>query len=386
MPDSYSSQYREMVLVQVRAGRSVYDLAEGLEVSAATIFRWKKQDQIDAGDAVGLLSEDAAELRAARSRIAALESELATVKRASELFGEGRVVRPKDLFPIVEQLGLEGHGLKSACRVLRIASSGFFVWRHRPPSDREIRRAWLSDVIVQIWEQSRRTYGLRRVQAELADAYDHVANKKLVRAIMREQGIRGLPKRRKGRRNMINKATSTDLVNRQFNRDGPNMLWMTDITEHLTREGRVFCCVVLDAWSRKVVGWSIDQRPTTAMVNSALGMAVAARRPAAGTTLHSDHGAQYTAWAFSQKIRAEGLVHSLGTVGDAFDNAMVESFWGRMQTELLDRQKWSTRLELSAAMFDWIEAFYNPTRRHSALGNISPVEFERRHQQETTAA
>jgi putative transposase len=122
------------------------------------------------------------------------------------------------------------------------------------------------------------------------------------------------------------------------------------------------------------------------MVNSALGMAVAARRPSEGTTLHSDHGPQYTAWAFSQKIRAEGLVPKLGTVGDAFDNAMVESFWGRMQTELLDRQKWSTPVELSAAMFDWIEAFYNPTRRHSALGNISPAEFERRHTNTTTAA
>jgi putative transposase len=185
--------------------------------------------------------------------------------------------------------------------VVLIASSGFFMWRQRPPSARAIRRAWLTDVIVQIWEQSRRTYGWRRVQAELADAYDHVANKKLVRAIMREQGISGLPKRRKGRRKLINKATSADLVNRDFNRDGPNMLWMTDITEHLTREGRVLCCVVLDAWSRKVVGWSIDPRPTTAMVNSALGMAVAARRPSEGTTLHSDHGPQYTAWAFLRR-------------------------------------------------------------------------------------
>ncbi len=162
-------------------------------------------------------------------------------------FGEGRVVRPKDLFPIVEQLGVEGHGLKSACRVLRVASSGFFVWRNRKPSDREIRRAWLTDVIVAIWEQSRRTYWWRRVQAELADTYDHVANKKLVRAIMREQGISGLPKRRKGRRNMITKETSTDLVNRDFDRDGPNVLWMTDINEHLTRDGRVFCCVVLES-------------------------------------------------------------------------------------------------------------------------------------------
>jgi hypothetical protein len=153
------------------------------------------------------------------------------------------------------------------------------MWRHRPPSARAIRRAWLTDVIAQIWEQSRRTCGWRRVQAELAHSPNHVANKKLVRVIMREQGTRGLPKHRKGGRNLINKATSTNLLNGDFNRDGPSMLWMTDIIEHLTRDGRVLCCVVLDAWSRKLVDWSIDQRPTTAMVNSALGMAVAARRP-----------------------------------------------------------------------------------------------------------
>ena len=126
-------------------------------MSAATIFRWKRQDLIDAGAAVGLSSQDSAELRTARTRIAELEKELATVKRASDLFSQGRVVRPKELFPIVEQLGVEGHGLKSACRALKIASSGFFMWRHRPPSPRAIRRAWMTDVIIQIWEQSRRT-------------------------------------------------------------------------------------------------------------------------------------------------------------------------------------------------------------------------------------
>jgi transposase InsO family protein len=153
------------------------------------------------------------------------------------------------------------------------------MWWNRPPPARAIRRSWLTDVITQIWEQSRRTYGWRRVQAELAHAHDHMANKKLVRVIMREQGIGGLPKRRKGGRNSINKATSTNLLNHDFNRDGPSMLWMTDIIKHLTREGRVSCCVVLDARSRKLVDWSIDQRPTTAMVNSVLGMAGAARRP-----------------------------------------------------------------------------------------------------------
>ena len=163
------------------------------------------------------------------------------------------------------------------------------------------------------------------MQAELADAYDHVANQKLVGAIMAEQGISGLPQFRRCRCNVYNEATSADLVDRDFHRDGPNMSWMMDFTEHLTREGRVFCCVMLDAWSHKIVGWSIDRRPTTGMVNRAPGMAVAARRPAEGTALHSDHAPPYTALAFSQKICAEGLVHSFGILG-AFDNAMVESF------------------------------------------------------------
>lgn len=385
MPDSYSPQYREMVLAQVRSGRRVVELAAELEVSEATIFRWKKQDRIDRGLTAGTSTGDNAELRAARDRIAELEAELAATRRASELFDSGRVVRPKDLYPIVETLGGEGHGLKAACRLLRVAPSGFFAWRSAPPSARAIRRAWLAETIPLIWESSRRTYGWRRIKAELEDHYGQVVNRKLVRSVMRELGISGLPQRRKGKKNLINRATTVDLVKRDFGRDGPDLLWMTDITEHATREGKVYCCAVLDAWSRKVVGWSIDRRPTAAMVNSALGMAITTRKPAGGSVLHSDHGPQYTSWAFSQKVRAAGLAHSLGTVGDAFDNAVVESFWGRMQTELLNRKTWNTRLELSTAIFDWIEAFYNPQRRHSSLGNISPVEFERRHQHNPAA-
>lgn len=205
-----------------------------------------------------------------------------------------------------------------------------------------------------------------------------VVNKKLIRRTMRHLGITGLPTRRQGRPNPVNRATTEDLVNRDFTRDGPNQLWMTDITEHPTREGKVYCCAVMDAWSRKIVGWSIDRRPTAAMVNAALGMAIDGRRPVHGTVLHSDHGSQYTAWTFSQRIRDAGLAHSLGTVGDAYDNAVIESFWARMQTELLDRRKWKTRIELSAAIFDWIEAFHNRMR--------SPVAYERLHHDQPDAA
>jgi putative transposase len=251
---------------------------------------------------------------------------------------------------------------------------------------RAIRRAWLTDVILSIHAASRQTYGMRRIKAELADTYGQVVNKKLVRSIMRECGLTGLPVRRRRKPSLAHKLTVEDLVNRDFRRDGPNQLWMTDITEHPTREGRLFCCVVLDAWSRRVVGWSIDRRPTAAMVNSALGMAIDARRPPEGATVHSDHGSQFTSWVFSQRIRNAGLAQSIGTIGDAFDNAVVESFWARMQTELLNRRKWRTRVELSTEIFDWIEVFYNRIRRHSSIGMQSPISFEKLHQQLITAA
>ncbi len=386
MPRSYAAQFRAMVVDQVRSGRSVAEVAAAVEVPESTVFRWVRQDRIDRGELAGTPTAESAELRAAKRRIAELEAELSTIKRASQLFDQGSVVRPKELFPVVETLAAEGHGTKRVCRILRVAPSGFFRWRSKPPSARAIRRAWLADVITEIHARSRYTYGWRRIRAELADAYGQRVNKKLIRAIMAELGICGLPARRKAKPAPARQATTEDLVRRDFHRDGPNQLWMTDLTEHPTREGKLYCCVVLDAWSRRVVGWSLDRRPTAAMVNSALGMAIDGRQPESGTLIHSDHGSQYTSWAFSQRVRAAGLAHSLGSVGDAFDNAVVESFWARMQTELLNTRKWQTRTELSTEIFDWIEIFYNRTRRHSSLGMLAPVAYENLHATVTSAA
>ena len=292
MPYSYAPQFRAMVVEQVRSGRRVAEVAATLELAEGTVYRWVRQDRIDRGELAGTSTPETAELRAARRRIAELESELATVRRASDLFAEGRVVRPKDLFGIVETLAKEGHGAKRVCRILAVAPSGFFSWRTNAPSDRAIRRAWLTDLITEVHDKSRRTYGWRRVRAELGDAYGQVVNKKLIQAIMAEQDISGLPTRRKGKPNLLHRLTAEDFVNREFQRHGPNQLWMTDVTEHPTREGKLYCCVVLDAFSRRVVGWSLDRRPTAAMVNSALGMAIEGRKPAAGALVHSDHGSQ----------------------------------------------------------------------------------------------
>jgi len=263
--------------------------------------------------------------------------------------------------------------------VVRLDRSTYYDIKFRKPNDREIRRLLLADAIADIHARSRGTYGVLRIRAALEIEQGLIVNTKLVLKIMRQLGIKGLPGPRKGVKNLKNAPTCEDLVQRQFGASVPNELWLTDITEHPTQEGKLYCCVVLDLYSRKVVGWAIDRRCEAVLVNDALAKASDSRSTRPGTVIHSDHGTQFTSWAFSENVRRLGLVSSMGTVGDCFDNAPMESFWGSMQIELLNRQRWRTNLELAIAMADYIEHFYNPTRRHSALGYLTPNEFEDLH-------
>jgi putative transposase len=278
----------------------------------------------------------------------------------------------------------EGLPAQVACRVLEVSESGFYAWRSRPPSARAIRHAWLSDLIAQVHADFRAVYGYRRVHAELTLGHGLTVGAEAVWLLMRKSGLQGLSGRPKYRR-IPNLPTAGDLVDRNFARSEPDRLWVTDITEHPTREGKVYCAVVLDAYSRRVVGWSIDSSPNAALVTNALGMAIAQRNPTTATVIHSDQGTQFTSWAFTRRAIDSGLLPSMGSVGDCFDNAVIESFWSRMQVELLDRQRWRTRVELANAIFEYLEIFHNRQRRHSALGMLSPIEFENRHQPTTAA-
>ncbi len=193
-----------------------------------------------------------------------------------------------------------------------------------------MRRLLLTDLVAEVHERSRGTYGMLRVTPALKREHDMVVNKMLVWSIMRELGIKGLPGPKKHKKNLVNVATEEDLVQRNFTVDRPNVLWLTDITEHPTREGKLYCCCVLDAFSRRVVGWAIDRRCDTALVNDAVVMASESRATGPGSVIHSDHGsqAQFTSCGFSELIREKKLLGSMGTVGDCYDNAPMESFWG----------------------------------------------------------
>jgi putative transposase len=263
-----------------------------------------------------------------------------------------------------------------ACRVLGVSESGYYDWRSRPPSARSLRHVWLTEQIQAVHQASFGTYGSRRVHAELRLGLGVVVGHGAVELLMRRAGLVGLPGRKRCRRLVHDTAFAGDLVDRDFIRHRPDELWVTDITEHPTREGKLYCAVVLDAFSRRVVGWSIDATPTAALVTNALGMAIQTRTPPTGAIIHSDRGVQFASWAFTQRAKDSGLVPSMGSVGDCYDHAMVEAFWSPMQVELLDRQRWKTRIQLANAIFDYLEIFHNRTRRHSSLGMLTPPEFE----------
>lgn len=193
---------------------------------------------------------------------------------------------------------------------------------------------------------------------------------------MADAGLHGLPARKRALRNLRQVPTEQDRVNRNFHAPGANRLWLTDVTEHQTREGTLCCCVVLDQYSRRVVGWSIDRHNDAPLVNAALTMAARSRATSKETILHSDHGSNFTSWSFSQNLKHHQLLGSMGTVGARYDNAPMESFWGSMQIELLDRKKWLTYVELASAIADYIVNFYNPARRHSSLDYFTPDEYE----------
>lgn len=372
----YPPEFRRRVLDLIDAGRKVADIARDLGISDQTIYNWRRQHRIDRGLEPGLSSGERAELLAARRRIAQLETELKIARRAAELLKD--VKPPKVRYAAIRVMAAEKLPIQSACRILDVSESGFYAWLTRPPSERAIRHAWLTDLVTEIHGASRQTYGSIRVHAELTLGRGVDVGLHQVALVMRRAGLRGVMGRRKRPRIEQPDAIAMDLVERSFGRADRDQLWVTDITEHSTREGRLYCCVVLDVFSRRVVGWSIDSSPTAGLVTNALGMAISSRSPNPGTLIHSDQGTQFTSWAFTHRAKASGLVPSMGSIGDCYDNAMIESFWSRMQVELLDRQRWLTRVELANAIFEYLEVFHNRQRRHSALEMCTPIEFEQR--------
>jgi putative transposase len=263
-----------------------------------------------------------------------------------------------------------------ACEALGLSRSGFYAWRDREPSRRAIEDAELLAKLVRLHTASRGTYGRPRLHADLKAEGVRIGAKRVAR-LMRKAGLEGVSRRKWVRTTTRDPDArpAPDLVERNFVADAPDKLWVADITYVPTWEGFLYLAVVMDAWSRKIVGWAMDTTLKTTLVLRALEMAVAQRQPV-GVVHHSDQGTQYTSIAFGQRCKNAGVRPSMGSVGDAYDNAMCESFFATLECELLDRTTLKSKDQARREVFSFIEGWYNPRRRHSGIGYKSPQEFE----------
>ena len=276
------------------------------------------------------------------------------------------------------------HRVEVMCRVLSISTSGYYAWAKRPMCSRKREDLRLTGIIASIHRRSRETYGAPNIRAELADDHAIRVGRKRVARLMRSAGLRGATLRRFVVTTQPDPAAARaiDLVDRQFYADGPDRLWVADITYIPTWAGFLYLAVVLDVYSRRIVGWAMETHLRTELILQALEMALMQRQPA-GVIHHSDRGCQYTSYAFGKRCREAGVMPSMGSVGDAYDNAMAESFFATLEREVLNRRRFRSQAEAKMAIFEWIEGWYNPHRRHSSLGYRSPMNYERAHQRST---
>lgn len=268
--------------------------------------------------------------------------------------------------------------ITTMCRVLGVSTSGYYAWKKRVPSKREREDQVLTQKIRQIHTRSHKTYGAPRVHAELK-AKGWAVGRKRVARLMRLAGLRGVSRRKATTttRRDPNQRPAPDLVERNFSAEGPDRLWVADITYIPTWAGFLFLAVVMDAWSRRIVGWAMATHLRTELVLSALQMAIDQRQPRE-VIHHSDQGSQYTALAFGKRCSEANVRPSMGSVGDCFDNALCESFFATLECELIDLHTFRDQRQARTAIFEFIEGWYNPHRRHSALDYLSPIAFERR--------
>jgi putative transposase len=277
------------------------------------------------------------------------------------------------------------HRIATMCRVLGVSTSGYYAWQRRAPSARAQQDAALTMKIHTIHIESRGTYGAPRIHAELAAQGLHIGRKRVAR-LMRAARVRGVSRRKPIFTTTRDGAAqpAPDLVQRHFQAEGPDRLWVADITYVSTWAGFLYLAVVLDAWSRRVVGWAMATHLRTELVLAALDMAIVQRLPR-DVIHHSDQGSQYTSIAYGQRCREFGVRPSMGSVGDAYDNALCESFFATLECELLDRVRFRTPAMARMAIFEFIEGWYNPRRRHSALAYDSPMSFETKHARQGVA-
>ncbi|MFI9503373.1 IS3 family transposase [Nocardia sp. NPDC052566] len=372
MPKPYPEEFRRDVVAVARKGNaSIKQVAKDFGISEACLHNWLKQADIDDGNTPGLRREESAELRELRKRTKQLEQENEILRRAAAFFARGAALKMR--FPLVLDLAADGFPVAVTCRVLGFTPQAFYKWQQNPVSQRDWDDAHLIDAERDIHDDDP-AFGYRFIADELGDRGIR-AGENRVQRLCSQQRIWSAFARKRGLSRRTGPPVHDDLVAREFTASAPNQLWLTDITEHRTGEGKLYVCAIKDCFSNRIVGYSIDERMTASLAVTALRNAVAIRSPI-GTVVHSDRGSQFRSRRFVHALSANGLRGSMGRVGACGDNAAMESFFALLQRNVLDRRRWATKEELRLAIVIWIERTYHRRRRQRRLGRLTPVEFE----------
>ncbi|WP_371096902.1 IS3 family transposase [Streptomyces sanglieri] len=381
MPKPYPKEFREDIVRVARnrePGVTLEQIAADFGVHPITLSKWLRRANTDEGGRPATASGESAELREARKRIRLLEQENEVLRRAAAYLSQANL--PKMMYPLVRELAAAAapHRVPVAvtCRVLGLARQPYYRWLASPVTVSELAGAYRANALLDAHRDDPE-FGHRFLLDEARAAGESMAERTAWR-ICRDNGWwSAFGKRRgRGKNAKAGPPVHDDLVRRDFTAAGPNRLWLTDITEHATGEGKLYLCAVKDVYSSRIVGYSIDVRMQSSLAVRALESAVARRGQVTGCTVHSDRGSQFRSRKFVSVLARHHLVGSMGRVGAAGDNAAMESFFALLQKNVLDRRTWATRQELRIAIVTWIERTYHRRRRQRRLARLTPVEYE----------
>ncbi|WP_103377347.1 IS3 family transposase [Streptomyces noursei] len=375
MPKPYPEEFREDVVRVARnrgPGVTVEQVAKDFGVHPMTLWKWMRRADIDDGSRPGTTSQESAELRDARRRIKLLEQENEVLRRAAAYLSQAHL--PKRIYPLVKELAGDGVPVTVTCRVLKLARQPYYRWLEKPVASAVLEEAYRANALFDAHRDDPE-FGYRFLADEARGAGAGMADRTAWR-ICRDNRWWSVFGKKRGRSKKAGPPVHDDLVSRNFTASGPNRLWLTDITEHATDEGKLYLCAIKDVFSNRIVGYSIDVRMKSRLAVTALDNAVARREHVHGCVLHSDRGSQFRSRKFVQALDRHRMTGSIGRVGAAGDNAAMECFFSLLQKNVLDRRAWATREELRIAIVTWIEKTYHRRRRQAALGRLTPVEFE----------
>ncbi|AWB90623.1 IS3 family transposase [Homoserinimonas hongtaonis] len=376
MPKPYPREFRDDVVRVARnrdPGVTIEQIAKDFGVHPMTLEKWLQRAAVEEGARPGQARSEGGELREARRRIRLLEQENEVLRWAAAYLSQANL--PKRLYPLVTEPAAEGVPVKVTCRVLKLARQPCYRWLANPVTHTEVVEAYRANALFDAHRDDPE-FGHRLLADEAREVGESMADRTAWRIASDNGWWSAFGKKRGKNGKKVGPPVHDDLVGREFTSDAPNQLWLTDITEHRTAEGKLYLCAIKDVFSNKIVGYSIDSRMKSSLAVRALENAVAMRGDVAGCVIHSDRGSQFRSRKFLRAINHHRMVGSMGKVGAAGDNAAMESFFSLLQKNVLDRRSWARREELRIAIVTWIERTYHRRRRQPRLGRLTPIDFE----------